>query len=1026
MFAEESEKNSFNDFHVPERVIKLLSEKMEIKRPSIVQQKSFLPLVSGQDMLIKSETGSGKTLAFLLPVIIKLGNRPQRINRSEGTKVLIIAPTRELCQQILLVAQKLTIPYHWLVTSALTGGENRASEKARLRKGITILVSTPGRLLDHLLSTRSFCIESLEAIIIDEADRTLDMGFEPTVQQILSIIASKSKRPFKKTMTDSSQSHLMLTESGSPSLSTSSASASSKKSSTISEIPSEPSTHIQIVLVSATLRPNLSRFAQQVLSNPVRIDVDHNSVDDTSATRIASTLSLYTLPATLTQMCFVCPSKLRLAALITLLREKVMLPPASQLQAMQMKASGLKDRPLHPPSPFTPMGARKILVFLSTCASVEFHKALFSSLKLPSFEIAQKRIRRREEAKKQRRASQGLSTSMDDAKYGKAEGGRSAMMGQQKRMKYERNDDDRQSMRKEYDDENEEDQYEQNEMEEKEEEEEDPFETFKAEMMAGLETQVHGDPIFPQTSVFMLHGDMSQLDRKASVAAFLKCGSKKVKSKYERQHLKEAKEKKRKEKEERRKEREERRRLKEEKKKEKERLKKEAKKKEKVKDRFDSDSEDEQSESDENSSESDSSSSASSDESSSQSTSSNDSQDKQSSSSSAPSKRAILFSTDVAARGLDFPDVDVIIQYDPPATVEEYIHRAGRTARAGHTGQSILFLRPEEVDGWKAVIAEKERWLKERIEADRARKQMEEEKRKEEEDNGKEEEVEKDEKQKEESKESSTEHPKPEKSALSMITFPTAELMRRFGDSVGVPDPVYAAAILQNTAESVVNSDPSLLRMAVDAYRSFLRSYATHDRSTRNVFYVKSLHLGHVAKHFALKEPPSKMKTYMHQGSEEEVREMQVKLLKKSRNKIYRKGDEEDEEEPRDYPIPAPLGTISSFVQPAPAASSEEAKEGANPDTNIINSSNILSTAKITQFAPPSMWAKENKILTEIATAKQTMLKAEAEKRKEIKRQQRGYDSTGTKIAGEKAFVAPSKASSGRVLIKPKQVSEFF
>jgi ATP-dependent RNA helicase DDX31/DBP7 len=103
-------------------------------------------------------------------------NLTPQIQRSNGTFALIIAPTRELSQQITDVLSKLTQACIWIVGGSISGGEKRKSEKARLRKGIVIVVSTPGRLLDHLKTTEAFELRNLRWLVLDEADRLLDMG----------------------------------------------------------------------------------------------------------------------------------------------------------------------------------------------------------------------------------------------------------------------------------------------------------------------------------------------------------------------------------------------------------------------------------------------------------------------------------------------------------------------------------------------------------------------------------------------------------------------------------------------------------------------------------------------------------------------------------------------------------------------------------------------------------------------------------------------------------------------------------
>lgn len=89
----------------------------------------------------------------------------------EVFKAIIITPTRELAMQILEILQKICNNYHWLVPGILIGGEKKKSEKARLRKGVGILVATPGRLLDHLQNTQCFKFCNLRWLVLDEADR---------------------------------------------------------------------------------------------------------------------------------------------------------------------------------------------------------------------------------------------------------------------------------------------------------------------------------------------------------------------------------------------------------------------------------------------------------------------------------------------------------------------------------------------------------------------------------------------------------------------------------------------------------------------------------------------------------------------------------------------------------------------------------------------------------------------------------------------------------------------------------------
>merc|ERR1712038_485385 len=133
-------------------------------------------------------TGSGKTLSFLIPaveLIYKLKFMPRN-----GTGVIIISPTRELSMQTFGVLREL-LKHHYHTYGLVMGGANRATEAQKLAKGINILVATPGRLLDHLQNTKNFLYKNLQCLIIDEADRILDVGFEEELKRIVKLLPKK-------------------------------------------------------------------------------------------------------------------------------------------------------------------------------------------------------------------------------------------------------------------------------------------------------------------------------------------------------------------------------------------------------------------------------------------------------------------------------------------------------------------------------------------------------------------------------------------------------------------------------------------------------------------------------------------------------------------------------------------------------------------------------------------------------------------------------------------------------------------
>ncbi|CAK0761140.1 ATP-dependent RNA helicase [Coccomyxa viridis] len=150
-----------------------------------VQARTIPHLLTGRDVLGAAKTGSGKTLAFLVPCI-ELMHRARFMPRN-GTGTLVISPTRELAMQIYSVARDL-LQRHSQTHGLVIGGANRRTEAEKLVKGVNLLVATPGRLLDHLQNTSGFVYRNLACLVIDEADRILEIGFEEEMRQIIRIL----------------------------------------------------------------------------------------------------------------------------------------------------------------------------------------------------------------------------------------------------------------------------------------------------------------------------------------------------------------------------------------------------------------------------------------------------------------------------------------------------------------------------------------------------------------------------------------------------------------------------------------------------------------------------------------------------------------------------------------------------------------------------------------------------------------------------------------------------------------------
>lgn len=165
-----------------------------------VQSLSIPALISGKDALIKSATGSGKTLAYSIPLVHQLQALVPKLGRAHGLRALVIVPTRELALQTYDCINQLLNPFRRIVLGLLVGGEKKKSEKARIRKGLNILVVTPGRLLDHLGHTNNLRLEALQMLVIDEADRLYEQGFSAVIGQIMEHIQGalhKAEKPLQ-------------------------------------------------------------------------------------------------------------------------------------------------------------------------------------------------------------------------------------------------------------------------------------------------------------------------------------------------------------------------------------------------------------------------------------------------------------------------------------------------------------------------------------------------------------------------------------------------------------------------------------------------------------------------------------------------------------------------------------------------------------------------------------------------------------------------------------------------------------
>src|SRR5947208_2656034 len=169
-------------------------ESLGYTEPTPIQTKAIPVVLNDQDLIGCAETGTGKTAAFLLPII-------QRISEKSlpGVRVLVLAPTRELALQI----QKNYVELNSVKANRsviVIGGANIRTQIAEARRGVAVVIATPGRLLD-LTERGALNLNTVEVLVLDEADRMLDMGFLPAIRRVLAMLpAQRQTLLFSATM----------------------------------------------------------------------------------------------------------------------------------------------------------------------------------------------------------------------------------------------------------------------------------------------------------------------------------------------------------------------------------------------------------------------------------------------------------------------------------------------------------------------------------------------------------------------------------------------------------------------------------------------------------------------------------------------------------------------------------------------------------------------------------------------------------------------------------------------------------
>ena len=219
---------SFQNFELDSKLLKAVEES-GYTAPSDIQQQAIPPIIQGQDLMASAPTGTGKTAAFVLPALQRLiTNKP---GNGKGPRVLVLTPTRELATQVADNIYKFS-KHVRMSSGSVVGGTPYPPQMRMLKKPLDLLVATPGRLIDHMNSGR-IDFSRLELLILDEADRMLDMGFVDDVKKIAA------------------------------------------------ETPDSR----QTLLFSATLEGEIAKIARQILKQPVRLQVSGVKVKHESITQ---------------------------------------------------------------------------------------------------------------------------------------------------------------------------------------------------------------------------------------------------------------------------------------------------------------------------------------------------------------------------------------------------------------------------------------------------------------------------------------------------------------------------------------------------------------------------------------------------------------------------------------------------------------------------------------------------------------------------------------------------------------------
>ena len=186
MFASKKQTMSFTNLGLSQALLKAISKK-GYTTPSPIQQKAIPHILQGKDILASAQTGTGKTAGFTLPLLHLLSENPKE--KFSPIRALILTPTRELAAQVYANVKEYS-EFVNIRSAVIFGGVNQKPQIATMRQGIDVLVATPGRLLD-LINQNHISLKRVEILVLDEADRMLDMGFLRDIERIIKMMPEK-------------------------------------------------------------------------------------------------------------------------------------------------------------------------------------------------------------------------------------------------------------------------------------------------------------------------------------------------------------------------------------------------------------------------------------------------------------------------------------------------------------------------------------------------------------------------------------------------------------------------------------------------------------------------------------------------------------------------------------------------------------------------------------------------------------------------------------------------------------------